>query len=142
MKALTTLLILFCSFIGFTQIISINDSTDSQSSLGPEDLIKNVMISSSCSTADNFTFQVNGAPGDLTTKSYGYFKTPLGSMFPFAEGVVLTTGRAFPAGNTTNIDLIDHQNGASSCMIFKSNSNLGFLRHLLLVHTLVNHSLT
>ena len=113
MKTLTTFLILFLSSIGFAQIISINDSTDPQSSYGPEDLIKNVMISSSCSTADNFTFQVNGAPGNLTTKSYGYFKTPPGSMFPFAEGVVLTTGRAFPAGNTPNIDLIDHQNGAS-----------------------------
>ena len=113
MKILTTLLILFLSSIGFAQIISINDSTDPQSSYGPEDLIKNVMISSSCSAADNFTFQVNGAPGDLTTKSYGYFKTPPGSTFPFAEGVVLTTGRAFPAGNTTNADLIDHQNGAS-----------------------------
>jgi len=76
MKVLTTFLILFLSSIGFAQIISINNSAYPQSSLGPEDLIKNVMISSSCSTADNFTFQVSGAPGDLTTKSYGYFKTP------------------------------------------------------------------
>ena len=113
MKVLTTFLILFLSSIGFAQIISINNSAYPQSSLGPEDLIKNVMISSSCSTADNFTFQVSGAPGDLTTKSYGYFKTPPGSIFPFADGVVLTTGRAFPAGNTTNPNRINYKNRVS-----------------------------
>jgi gliding motility-associated-like protein len=113
MKHLLSLLALCVYSIGSAQILSINDSADPQSSYGPEDLIKNVMISSSCSAADNFTFQVNGAPGDLTTKSYGYFKTPPGSTFPFEEGVVLTTGRAFPAGNTINPNLIDHRNGAS-----------------------------
>ena len=113
MKFLFSLLALCVFSIGSAQILSINDSADPQSSYGPEDLIKNVMISSSCSAADTFTFQVNGAPGDLTTKSYGYFKKPPGSTFPFDEGVVLTTGRAFPAGNTTNPNVIDHQNGAS-----------------------------
>jgi len=113
MRTLTLLLVLFLSSFGSAQIISINDSSDPQSSLGPEELIKNVMISSSCSTADNFTFQVSGAPGNLTTKSYGYFKTPPESTFPFLEGVILTTGWAFPAGNTTNSNLIDHQNGTS-----------------------------
>ena len=113
MRTLTILLVLFLSSYGSAQIISINDSSDPQSSLGPEDLVKNVMISSSCSTADNFTFQVSGTPGNLTTKSYGYFKTPPESSFPFSEGIILTTGRAFPAGNTTNSNLIDYQNGAS-----------------------------
>ena len=112
MKNLLTLLTFFISSIGFAQIISINDSAFPESSYGPEELIKKVIISSSCSSVDNFTFQVNGAPGDLTTKSYGYFKRPTGSTFPFEEGVILTTGKAFPAGNTTSGNLIDHGNGA------------------------------
>ena len=112
MKLLLTLLILCSSSIGFTQIISINDSASPESSYGPEELIKKVMISSSCSTADNFTFRVHGAPSNLSTKSYGYFKRPAGSTFPFEEGVILTTGSAFPAGNTINGVLIDNPNGA------------------------------
>ena len=102
MKNLLTFFTLFISSIGFTQIISINDSASPESGYGPEELIKEVMISSSCSTTDNFTFKVYGSPSDLTTKSYGYFKRPSGSTFPFEEGVILTTGRAFPAGNTVN----------------------------------------
>jgi gliding motility-associated-like protein len=114
MKLLLSLLLLCVSSFGSAQILSINDSADPQSSYDPEDLIKNVMISSSCSTADTFTFQVYGAPEDLTTKSYGYFKPPPGSTFPFEEGVVLTTGSAFPAGNTVNTtDLITSSNGDS-----------------------------
>jgi len=102
----------FCvSSFGFAQIISINDSASPESSYGPEELIKKVMISSSCSSADTFSFLVKGAPSDLTTKSYGYFKKPAGSAFPFEEGVILTTGRAFPAGNATNENLIDNQDG-------------------------------
>ena len=102
MKGLLTLLFLCISCIGFTQIISINDSAFPESGYAPEELIKEVMISSSCSTTDNFTFKVYGSPSDLTTKSYGYFKRPSGSTFPFEDGVILTTGRAFPAGNTVN----------------------------------------
>ena len=111
MKNLLTLLTFCISFIGFAQIISINDSASPESSYGPEELIKKVIISSSCSSADNFTFRVNGGSSDLTTKSYGYFKRPAGSTFPFEEGVILTTGSAFPAGNTTRSVLIDIQNG-------------------------------
>jgi len=106
-----TLSICVSSF-GFAQIIIVNDSASPESSYGPEELIKKVMISSSCSSADTFSFLVNGTPSDLTTKSYGYFKRPAGSIFPFEEGVILTTGRAFPAGNTTSGDLIDNQNGS------------------------------
>ena len=111
MKNLLTFFTLCISSIGFTQIISINDSASPESSYGPEELIKKVMISSSCSTADNFTFRVHGAPSNLSTKSYGYFKRPAGSTFPFEEGVILTTGSAFPAGNTVSGDLISNENG-------------------------------
>lgn len=111
MKLLLSVLTLCISSFGFAQIIRVNGSGSPESSFGPEDLINNVMIAISCSMADNFTFQVNGAPGDLTTKSNGYFKKPLGSTFPFDEGVILTTGEAFPAGNTLNDNLITNVNG-------------------------------
>ena len=97
MKNLLTFFTLFISSIGFTQIISINDSAFSESGYGPEELIKEVMISSSCSTTDNFTFKVYGSPSDLTTKSYGYFKRPSGSTFPF-EDVTSTTASSKMAG--------------------------------------------
>ena len=111
MKNLLTFFTLFISSIGFTQIISINDSAFSESGYGPEELIKEVMISSSCSTTDNFTFKVYGSPSDLTTKSYGYFKRPSGSTFPFEEGIMMTTGRAYLAGNIINSDRVDYNNG-------------------------------
>ena len=111
MKLLVTLLVFCVSSIGFTQILRINDSSFPKSSYGPEELIKKVLISSSCSTADNFTSQVTGAPNNLTTKSYGYFKRPVGSTFPFEDGVVLTTGRAYSAGNILESDTVDYDNG-------------------------------
>ena len=111
MRFLLSLLALCVSSFGFTQILSINDSASPESSYGPEELVKNVMISSSCSSADTFTFQVHAAPSDLTTKSYGYFKRPTGSTFPFEEGVILTNGSAFPAGNTESPDIVTNSNG-------------------------------
>jgi gliding motility-associated-like protein len=110
MKYLLTLFMLCISSIGFAQIIIVNDNSDVASAYGPEQLINEVLISSVCSTADNFTFQVNGAPTNVTKKSYGYFKTPAGNTFPFEEGVVLTTGVAFSAGNTVSPDTIDFTN--------------------------------
>ncbi|WP_452599380.1 choice-of-anchor L domain-containing protein, partial [Pontimicrobium sp. MEBiC01747] len=112
MKKITLSLILFVFvFATQAQIISINDATDAESSLGPEQLISDVLISGGCAAADNFSFQVNGAPGDLTTKSYGYFKRGANVGFPFEQGVILTTGRAFDAGNTVNATVINNTNG-------------------------------
>ena len=101
------------SFETYGQIININDSADTQSSYTPEQLIEDVLISSDCSTVDTFSFQVFGTPTQTSTKSYGYFKKPLGSSFPFDEGVVLTNGRAFPAGNTIKGSIIDNVNSLS-----------------------------
>ncbi len=109
-------IVLIMFFIGLSiasygQIISINDAVHPESSYGPEELIEKVLISSECTTVDSFSFQVSGNPTDTNTKSYGYFKKPTGSTFPFDEGIILTTGRAFPAGNTTNGTLVDNNNG-------------------------------
>jgi len=110
-RNLQILFLLCLCFKGYGQIISINDTTSPESSYGPEQLIEDVLISSSCSTVNNFSFQVNGTPANTNTKSYGYFKKPVGSRFPFDEGIVLTTGRAYPAGNTASGVLVNSTNG-------------------------------
>lgn len=101
MKQLLFFFIFFLTnLVGYTQIISINDTADAESIFSPQELIENVLISGDCSEVGNFSFQVSGQPNDTQIKSYGYFRNPVGSNFPFDKGVVLTTGRAFPAGNT------------------------------------------
>ena len=87
------------------QIISINDPADTESTQSLQKLIENVLISGDCADVEFESnpvdgYQVFGADIDNQTKSYGYFKKPVGSRFPFEEGVVLTTGNAFQAGNT------------------------------------------
>lgn len=112
MKRVLLLVFFMCLSVShYGQIISINDASHPESSYGPEQLVEDVLISSKCTSVDAFSFQVSGNPTDTNTKSYGYFKKPAGSSFPFEEGMVLTTGQAFPAGNTTNATLIDNDNG-------------------------------
>jgi gliding motility-associated-like protein len=56
-------------------------------------------------------FTGKGGPTNNTTKSYGYFINSGNSpTFPFQEGIVLTTGRAYPAGNLP-AGLISNDNG-------------------------------
>jgi len=111
-KRILQILFFICvSFEGYGQIISINSGAHPESEYGPEQLIEDVLISSSCTAVNNFSFQVNGAPADTNTKSYGYFKKLVGSNFPFDEGIVLTTGRAYPAGNALNGALVNSTNG-------------------------------
>lgn len=107
----TTLFIILNTFIGYSQIISINDEVFPESKQSLEQLVTDVLISSNCSTVDNFKPKVYGEPDDFESKSYGYFKRPEGSTFPFEEGVVLTTGKAFPAGNNRIDDIINNYNG-------------------------------
>ncbi len=110
---LTCLCFIFFGLIAQAQIININNAADPQSSFDPQQLIEDILISGECSEVNNFSFQVSGNPTDLMTKSYGYFRTPAGSSFPFAEGVILTTGAAFPAGNTSTGpgNVISNMNG-------------------------------
>ncbi|WP_452597865.1 choice-of-anchor L domain-containing protein, partial [Pontimicrobium sp. MEBiC01747] len=84
-------------------LVTINSAAYPESSFGPEQLISDVLVSGGCSGVDNFTFQVSGGTGDLTTKSYGYFRQGGAVNFPFEEGVILTTGQAFGGGNTTAV---------------------------------------
>ncbi len=110
-KRLLFLFFAFLFFISQGQIININASADTQSSFNPQKLIEEVLITGECTTVNSFSFQVKGSPTETETKSYGYFKKPSGSTFPFDEGIVLTTGRAFPAGNTKSGTILNNENG-------------------------------
>ncbi|MCT4630435.1 choice-of-anchor L domain-containing protein, partial [Winogradskyella sp.] len=81
-------------------VVTINNSAYPESAMSLPELVENVLVSGGCSAVDNFSVQVNGQPSDLETKSYGYFTKGGAVNFPFEEGIILTTGRAFPAGNT------------------------------------------
>jgi len=107
MKKVLHVFFLICLGLqGFGQIIRINHSAFPESSYGPEQLIEDILISGGCTSVDNFSFQVNGAPTDRYIKSYGYFKKHVGNNFPFEEGIILTTGRAYLGGNITS-DILD-----------------------------------
>lgn len=111
--------LLIISFLWITisysygQIILVNHSDYEQSKYSPKQLVEEVLIVSDCSEIGNFSSQVYGQPDDLSSKSYGYFKTPNGSSFPFKEGIILTTGRAYPAGNLVNTDILSFDNEIS-----------------------------
>jgi len=63
MKHLRLLPVLWLlSFFSYGQIISVNDASHPESSYGPEQLIKDVLISSDCSTASNFSSKQRGVP--------------------------------------------------------------------------------
>ncbi|HIE45902.1 MAG TPA: gliding motility-associated C-terminal domain-containing protein, partial [Flavobacteriaceae bacterium] len=116
------LLILFSLtyFLGFSQIININNSADAESSYSLQTLIEDVLISGTCAQINTFTEQVSGLPIDNQNKSYGFFKRPTGSNFPFEAGVVLSTGKAYSGGNVTNGDLVSNDVGLSGDLDLQS----------------------
>ena len=101
-KTTYIIILIFFTIGGYAQdpIIAINDAGDTQSFFGPEQLIDEVLINSTCSTIRDFTQQVFGAPTDTNIKSYGYFKRAGGTTFPFEEGIVISSGKAFEGGNS------------------------------------------
>ena len=127
------LLITFICCLSFTsngQIITVNNAADPESSFTLEELVEDILISSECSTVDTFSSQVNGGARLITTKSYGYFKKPIGSSFPFDEGIILTTGQAFLAGNTSNpgrVDIVNNLPPSEVASISISTSYFYFL---------------
>ena len=83
-----------------SQILEVNKDGDPNSVFTPQELIENVLVSGSCANVSNFSSQTNGSSNQNRDKSYGYFKRPTGSSFPFTEGVILTSGKAYSAGNS------------------------------------------
>ncbi len=92
------------------QLLTINNATDTEANYSLQELIENVLISGPCAEVDTFSEQSNGNPTDNQTKSYGFFKRPAGNTFPFEEGLILTTGVAFAAGNTVNAMIVNNTN--------------------------------
>ncbi len=86
-KKIYLLLLLICSAASAQYI-----STDETHT--PQQLIENVLINSGCASVSN----VSVSGGDFVTgeKSWGYFNAN-GSTFPFAEGVILSTGKIMDA---------------------------------------------
>ena len=108
-KIIFLLGILLLSTSSFAQIININNAADPQSDLTLQELVEQVLVSGNCAEVSGFEIQTYG--NSRETNSYGYFRRPITSAFPFAEGIVLSTGRAFPAGNITDGTLVSNDNG-------------------------------
>ncbi|WP_422090649.1 choice-of-anchor L domain-containing protein [Tenacibaculum ovolyticum] len=85
--------------------VQVNQSSDIESKYSPKELIEKVLINNSCTEVTNITSSVFGNPSDTQTKNYGYFKSKTGSNFPFKEGIVISTGKAFPIGEAVFGDL-------------------------------------
>ena len=70
--------------VSFSQNITIDET------LTPQQLIENILVNSGCVSVSNFSASGgNFGTGEL---SYGYFNAN-GSVFPFQEGILLTTGK-------------------------------------------------
>ena len=98
------------SVIVLQSIITVNNSAYPESSYSPQQLIENVLVSGGCSAVDNFSVQVKGSPTDLQNKSYGYFHRGGAVNFPFEEGIILTSGKAYEGGNVITGDIVTNNN--------------------------------
>jgi gliding motility-associated-like protein len=82
--------------------IDVNTTNYPESSYSITQLVKDVLISggSTCSTANvtNVAVSPNLSTGDVT-RTWGFFNKGT-TNFPFAKGIVLTTGQARKAGNS------------------------------------------
>ncbi len=82
--------------------ISVNNATYTQSSYTISQLVNNVLISGGGNCTSSNATNVAVSPNLAAThndRSWGYFKKE-NSAFPFAAGIVLSTGFARKAGNT------------------------------------------
>ena len=74
----------------------------------PQQLIENNLIQG-CVEVSNIVSNSNGSVNGLT--SYGYFERNT-SSFPFENGIMLSTGDAISAGNTTNVNTLNDGNSS------------------------------
>jgi gliding motility-associated-like protein len=95
------LMLLFITTIASAQYIQVDDTYTAQQ------LVEDVLINNSCASISNVS--VSGIPRD--EKSYGYF-SGTGTAFPFANGIILSTGRARGAQGP-NTSLLDDGNDDS-----------------------------
>ncbi len=103
MKKILLPLILAFSAVCFSQSIVVNDPAAPQTSFTAEELITNVLIGGGSCVQANMTF-LQENPGGVTNindRSWGYFNAA-GTTFPFAEGIILSTGHAVDAEGPNN----------------------------------------
>ena len=81
----------------YAQQISIDNSST------PQQLIEDNLVQG-CVEVSNIVSNINGSINGLT--SYGYFERNT-SNFPFENGILLSTGDAISAGNTTNANTLN-----------------------------------
>lgn len=97
-KFLLLLLISSVYNIGHAQYITVNET------LTPQQLVENVLINNPCATVTNVTVSGgNYSSGELT---YGSF-SGLGTIFPFTQGIILSTGKVKNAPGPNNSLLRD-----------------------------------
>ena len=84
------MLLLFSSNSMLSQKITVD------SSVGLQQLIEDNLVQNSCVNISNITSSVNGSSSGLS--SYAYFERS-NSNFPFANGIMLSTGNATSGGN-------------------------------------------
>lgn len=72
-------------------------------SFSAQQLIENNLVQG-CVETSNISSPINGSVNGFS--SFGYFERG-DSNFPFENGIVLTTGNAFSAGNTTNANVLN-----------------------------------
>ncbi|MBC8645156.1 hypothetical protein H9W95_17460 [Flavobacterium lindanitolerans] len=88
-------------FLARAQYITVNDTYTK------EQLVRDVLINNTCASVSNISvLGGNFASGE---QSYGYFNAGT-SSFPFANGIILSTGRAV-AAQGPNSSLLDDGRG-------------------------------
>ena len=95
-------IVLALTFIPFlnAQQITIDDSQT------PQQLIQDNLVQG-CVEVSNITSSINGSINNLN--SFGYFEAA-NSNFPFQNGILLSTGNATAAGNTSNGSVLNDGN--------------------------------
>ncbi|MFD2824221.1 choice-of-anchor L domain-containing protein [Lacinutrix iliipiscaria] len=86
-----------CLQTSYSQTISIDNSST------PQQLIENNLVQG-CVEVSNIESNINGSVNGLI--SYGYFERNT-SSFPFENGIMLSTGDAISAGNSTNANTLN-----------------------------------
>lgn len=84
MKKLFFILLTLSFTVSFSQNITVNES------FTPQQLVENILVNNSCISVSNFS--VSGGNFGTGELSYGYFNAN-GSIFPFQEGIILSTGK-------------------------------------------------
>jgi gliding motility-associated-like protein len=115
MKKTRFLLFIFSFTVGFSQNITVDETYT------PQQLIENILVNSGCVSVSNFSASGgNFGTGEL---SFGYFNAN-GSVFPFQEGILLTTGKINSAVGP-NSNFSDDGNGTGWAGDSDLNTALG-----------------